>query len=423
MGAKMTTQSTTPVKDIQGNILNPFGRPHAKYLFIQFTAEPTIVRARLHKLLSQLVTSAERQAEVTAEWKASGKKRSSQTVGMFGLSHEGLLTLERTAHVPLSPSLGLKHFEAGMRQPQPILWEPETDRWQREYRYERMDAFLLLCDDDLSRLEQATADARTQIEAFGKVIVEETGSAIEKNGDTYEPFGFRDGISGIPDPESASTPEVFTPEPGYAGGFGCYATFAKFEQHVKKFWQTAEAIETKAEAQGLSLSAEQVGALAVGRQRDGTALVPSGSKGNNFRFKDVSASTCPLHAHIRAVNSRDGLETFELIRRGIPYPGKGGGDPGLLFLSFERSPLEFIGMLYMAHRKFDPILSQSSQRARVAREAASKIGPAGGQRWPVAEKEISHEMTDLTTLRGGEHFYVPSMRFISGLGLASAAVT
>ena len=394
----MTMQET----DIQGNILNPFARPYAKYLFVQFTAKPSVARARLHKLLNQMVTSAAKQAEVTAGWRANGKKRSAQTVGMFGVSHQGLLKLERTAHAPLAPELGLEHFQAGMRQPQLPLWEPEADRWQGEYRHERLDAFLLLCDDDQDRLELTATAAKTQLANFARVTVEETGSAIGALGNAHEPFGFRDGVSGIPDPTS-----VFVPEPAAAGGFGCYATFAKFAQHVEKFRQTAEAIEALAKSQGLALTADQVGALAVGRQRDGTPLAPSGPNGiNDFTFKDVSASTCPFHAHIRAVNPRDGLPSFELIRRGMPYPACGERGPGLLFLSFQRSPMEFLGMYYRARLKSDPILAQSSQWA---------FGPAGGQRWPAGGQEIGYPMTDLTTLLGGEYFYMPSMNFISKL--------
>ena len=397
--------------DIQGNIIRPFGRPHAKYLFMQFTAEPPVVRERLHKLLNQTVTSADLQAKLAAEWKESLKTKSSQTAGMFGVSHAGLLKLQRTGRAPLSPPLGLEYFQAGMRQQQLPLWEPEVNRWQSEYRQERMDAFLLLCDNDQSRLDKTTKAAKDQLAGFAKVMVEEEGSAIkigDNTDDTYEPFGFRDGLSTIPDPES-----VFTPEPGAAGGFGCYAVFGKFAQHVEKFRQTAKAIEAAARAEGLALTAEQAGALAIGRQRDGTPLAPLGSDGiNDFTFKGVPASTCPFHAHIRATNSRDGFQAFELIRRGMPYPARDGCDPGLLFLSFQRSLMDFIGMFYRAHLKFDPILTQSSQPGPF---------PSGGQPWPTDGEAINYPMRDLTTLLGGEYFYIPSMIFLSNLAQGNAA--
>lgn len=311
------------MEKIQGNILKPFARPHARYLFFQFDDHPEQVRPRLKTMLKSVVTWAQRQQELTATWKGGGCKATGATVGMFGLSYAGYERLQLESTVPRSGDLDTSHFEPGMRHPPSILWRPDIARWSGEYRDHTLEAFLLLASDDPGRLEQAVYEAKSDISGFGEVVTEERGVRIPVRGTpeaSAEPFGFRDGIAEILEPES-----VFTEESWIACGFGCFATYAKFEQDVRRFHQGVAGVVAKAKAQALDVSADQVASVAVGRKPDGTPLVPAGPKGlDDFSFDGVPETVCPAYAHIRAMNPRTGPLQFPIIRRGIPLPH--GGD-------------------------------------------------------------------------------------------------
>src|SRR5262249_44496758 len=106
---------------------------------------------------------------------------------------------------------------------------------------------------------------------------------------------------------------------------------------------------------------------------------------------------------------------FPMIRRGISYPAAGASGPGLLFLSFQTSLMNFLGAFARSRKSFDPILARSTQLTWVDPAASCTNGPGGGQRWPAGGGQVCYPMMDLTTLGGGEYFYIPSMNFISRL--------
>jgi deferrochelatase/peroxidase EfeB len=397
---------------IQGNIIKAFKRPHARYLFLEFQPDAQLVRPRLGALLQRVVTSAARQADITKQWKAEGQHLSREGVGMFGLSFAGYRQLDCAGAPPLSPDLTGGRFEPGMRDQQSALWKPDLTSWDPRYRNNTLEAFLLVCDDDPGRLEQTVGSVKDEVAAFGRVTFEETGARLPAAGGVgdAEPFGFRDGIASIPDLES-----VFTPEPN-GGGFGCFATYAKFEQHIPAFRDAVDAIVQKARNRGLTTTSAEVAALAVGRKPDGTPLAPQGAGGpDDFTFTGVAKDKCPMYAHIRAMNPRNGPAPFQIIRRGIPYPSV-PADPartGLLFLALHRRIRDFIGLSTNSARALDPILTRRSELGWAGDTV--KCNGAVSQQWPVGGEQICHPMMDLVTLLGGEFFYIPSMNFIRSL--------
>jgi len=148
------------------------------------------------------------------------------------------------------------------------------------------------------------------------------------------------------------------------------------------------------------------GAQMVGRFTDGTPLTrfdqPQGSEGDtyDFTFEGDDGRRCPLSAHIRKANPRDGSEhTIQIVRRGIPYnevdAGTGSGK-GLLFMCYQRSiqaQFEFIQRLWIDNRNH-PLTGAGVDRLV-------------GQKWS--------EKTDLkypVTLKGGEYFFAPSLNFL-----------
>lgn len=183
-------------------------------------------------------------------------------------------------------------------------------------------------------------------------------------------------------------------------------------------------------------------AKVVGRWADGTAVsieprrpqrrsVTSLWDGNDFRYSDDPVGyACPVGAHIRRTNPRDGLSggsartrRHRIVRRGMPYGPVLAGDTddgaerGLLFACFNAS----------IARQFETV-----QRWQVDGNVFG-LGPAnrdfltgcdsGQQGFTIPGNPPVHVPgpgRPLVTVRGGEYLYVPS---ISGLrAIADGAV-
>jgi len=123
----------------------------------------------------------------------------------------------------------------------------------------------------------------------------------------------------------------------------------------------------------------------------------------------------------RVMNARDErIRLRVLVRRGMTYgPDRGdlsapnlrqsppSSGVGILFLSFQHSLLDFITLIAKGQKQRDPMLTRSSQWSEEQKEHP--------QKWTVRGSEFEHAMADLTTTRGGEYFYIPSMLFIEDL--------
>jgi hypothetical protein len=78
------------------------------------------------------------------------------------------------------------------------------------------------------------------------------------------------------------------------GGYGSFMVFRKLAQNVKAFWET---LEKASKESGLGI--EQLGAMAVGRLRDGTPAVPTttidpSADPNDFHYdQDPAGAKCP----------------------------------------------------------------------------------------------------------------------------------
>ena len=203
---------------------------------------------------------------------------------------------------------------------------------------------------------------------------------FEHGSGDIEHFGYRDGISQPLmiaqdaaaevaargdkhwDP-SAPLSLALVAEDETATTFGSFMVFRKLEQDVAAFRRK---LDEQARASGVA--ADTLGAMAVGRHRDGTPLVPTGAApgadANDFAYdQDATDAQCPFHAHIRKTNPRGDLSRrpdaplpleverrFRIVRRGTTYGARpdldGSGDPpsggvGLLFMCFDSSLRQF----------------------------------------------------------------------------------
>jgi Dyp-type peroxidase family len=153
--------------------------------------------------------------------------------------------------------------------------------------------------------------------------------------------------------EEGVLPEA--PKPEALARNGTYLVYRKLRQDVGAFREFI-----RVQSRVLGLDAERVAAAMIGRWPDGSPLRLSPEKpdpdlardrgrNNDFTYRgDVQGFACPIGAHIRRANPRDGLD-FEdrrhhellisrhrMIRRGItygdPFP-EGSSDRGLLFMA------------------------------------------------------------------------------------------
>jgi Dyp-type peroxidase family len=144
------------------------------------------------------------------------------------------------------------------------------------------------------------------------------------------------------EPEGSSSP---------IGRDGTFMVYRKLYQDVQGFDD-----HTARCAEELGLQPDEVRARIVGRWQDGTPLAVSPdnpdpeiardrARANHFGYLDDPAGEkCPIGAHIRRTNPRDGLPAggeatmrHRMIRRGMPYTGPGDDDRGLLFVCFGAS--------------------------------------------------------------------------------------
>jgi hypothetical protein len=189
----------------------------------------------------------------------------------------------------------------------------------------------------------------------------------------------------------------------------------KIEQHVERFRKASAELCARAAAHGVQMEPAQIEEMCVGRRRDGTPLALQTNGDNDFTLRDVPAALCPFQAHIRAMHPRQGEPTRLIVRRGMVYGTEQAG--GLMFLAFLRSLHDFLFLVQRSIRWRDPILANSSHWT------LDDTSPVRGmdrgrpaQKWNLAGEEIHFPIADLTTVRGGEYFYIPSLNFLRGLG-------
>ena len=193
-----------------------------------------------------------------------------------------------------------------------------------------------------------------------------------------------------------------------------------------------------AQAAAVGLDPGVLAAKIVGRWPDGTPLVlapdgPPGSEADadrlaldDFRYGDDPAGwRCPLGAHVRRANPRDGLAfssmvtRHRIIRRGMPYgpwlPEGAAGDGverGLLFLGFNASP----------ERQFEFIQAQwcnDGSRVGVGADRDLLIGtPGPGQGRLVVQgrpPRFVEGFGSFVTARAGEYFFLPGLAGLRAL--------
>jgi Dyp-type peroxidase family len=209
------------------------------------------------------------------------------------------------------------------------------------------------------------------------------------------------------------------------GPNGTFMVYRKMAQHVGVF----QRFITESAA-ALRMDEDVLRAKILGRWPDGTPLASSQvedpaiatdrRRANDFLYaKDPNGLACPLGAHVRRANPRDGLPggaertmRHRIIRRGMPYTDS-NGEQGLIFICLGASlanGFEFIQRRWIADGEAlglgpDPdfLLAPAESGARM------RIGGPRNATLRAPKKAF-------VTVRGCEYLFVPSRRGCEWIG-------
>jgi Dyp-type peroxidase family len=275
-----------------------------------------------------------------------------------------------------------------------------------------------------------------------------------------EPFGFADGIS---NPEFvAGAPanhwsvdlgldRVLIEDAGLHQG-GSFFVVRKLEQNVAAF----RAFEAKLAAELRESLPSQVGheaarlaeAALIGRDREGLPLADLAGDGlNDFSFtSDGRAARCPFHAHIRKANPRDDnpyasaiamedARKFQFVRRSMVY-----GDPTKLTMTGPDWPTGGVGLWFMGYMRdieeqfcemqgrwmrdrYFPGHNRDALPDPLLFGGMTEGGePATTWRWArEGQTTCVPGLAQFVRPRGGEYFYVPSLRWLAAGGCEARA--
>jgi Dyp-type peroxidase family len=434
--------------DIQGNILRGYTFPFARFVLLNFESADA-GRTWLSSVVEEVTTGE--------NW---GANRPDSTFNI-ALTYPGLETIAVDATV-------LASFPAPFREGMASRSEHLGDVGSNGPASWEMQLGTPAGVGSVHALVSVYGESRAHIDAKLAAVLPEPSPGISSVhsqdavllAEGREHFGFRDGLSN-PSIEDEAPPRNFggglwmrrgttvrIPPgeflTGYLGHDGIvhqapsapfeknctYLVFRKLHQDVARFRTYVHT-----EATNLHLDPEWVAARMVGRWRDGTPTVLSPDapdatissdpgRVNDFGYsQDPQGLACPLGAHIRRANPRDGLTGgvasvvgHRLIRRGITYglplPADAADDDqdrGLLFVACcvnLREQFEFVQRLWINDSGFTGTLDPSQKDAIVGNNEG-----AGTMTIPMPgfPRQLQG-LPSFVRLRYGSYFIVPGIR-------------
>jgi Dyp-type peroxidase family len=340
-------------------------------------------------------------------------------------------------------------------------------------------AALLLYAPSATRMDQLRGFHRARLEAIGLAVIRPLDTLrlpLRK-----EHFGFRDGIGqpemegldkGGPPANVVAAGEFLLGYPNESGGLtahpgpfalnGSYLVLRQMEQHVTRFWTFVDRATRRTGGDADADERVRLAAKMVGRWPSGAPLVgnperdphagvaeedlPPDAEQDRFGYHeaDPDGYVCPLGAHVRRTNPRDGLPPSprissrfsnlrRIIRRGRAYgppvaasmkpedilaAPDPGGERGLHFLCFCADlslQFEFIQQNWVSNPKVgglyadpDPLIGAQDPRH-----------PEYGDTFTAPGRPIRQRVRGLepfVTIRGGAYLFLPGVRGVRMLG-------
>jgi Dyp-type peroxidase family len=450
---------------IQGNVLQGYSytkHPLAAYVWLRFAGADA--GRRWLALVADDVTTA-------ARW-----ERPPAATRNVALTADGLRALGVAEELLSTFS---QEFLAGMRDraedPLGDVGPSAPQTWPAPFDGQPLHALLTIYAGDEAALAELVADAPA--DGVEVVHVMRAGMLSPRDGDpAREHFGFTDGFSqpsfrGVRyadrQPKGNGVPlrfgrwrrlalgelvlgyvdeDLVYPEmPGGAlGPDSTYMVWRRLHQDVAAFraW-------TLGAAGGDARGAAKVRAQIVGRWTDGTPLGshPDGpdravsldpERRNGVRYRsDAHGSGCPLGAHVRRANPRDGLPfghklTFRhrIMRRGMPYGPELSHDPTPAEQEAERG-LVFVCLNANISRQYEVVQGEWLSDGRAFDLGADRDPLTGGPQEdgkfvlhgrparnsePATPPKVLAPLPQFVSTRGGEYLWVPSIPALRALG-------
>jgi Dyp-type peroxidase family len=432
------SQFEPDLESTQGYIMLGHGRDFVRHGLIRFRvdAKEDEIRRKLAEIGSKLTSTANLKAE-----RDSGAFNPNKVVSALGLTWPGYQRIGLGIDEKFSPE-----FRAGFaarakeitgRDVQP------ANEWNTDKRYH---ALLILAaggykDPNKAEmlLEDGCGEFEKQLNGMATVrwipgIIKrkpKNPTAIVSQDEDVPPqehFGFVDGVShpllvsdtrnkpaalgargsvAKPRPEIALVRELYPGVENSDSEFGSYLAFVKIEQNVEVFEEKARELacsvfETNNPS---STQCDDAKALIIGRKQNGKPLVGGTNGDNDFNESDDrDGKEWPFASHTRKMNPRQSEQSHrQIVRRGCSYEEEGGTRVGILFQCFQASLQQQFEFLFRRWANF------GSQPAK-----GCGVDPLVGfdpqhrpQVWPGAHVPV--EISGLTTIRGGEYFYFPSI--------------
>jgi len=262
------------LKGLQGNILQGHGRDHAMHLFICFgtpTDEASHAKCLQgsRKWIGDMVTTL---TSAAAQVSDPGKQN---LFTMLLLSSQGYEFLGERR-----PRDGA--FREGMRERRHRLNDPLFQQWAPRYKLNEEDihALVIVAAKQAGEFDAAKDRIKKALSSFGgSILVDERGrQESDAAGHPIEHFGYADGVSqpqffddGKPKAKKFDqrTPLklVLEKDRHGDGGYGSFFVYRLLEQDVASFNAAVERV-----AKALGESSDLVGAMAIGRFKNGTPL-------------------------------------------------------------------------------------------------------------------------------------------------------
>jgi Dyp-type peroxidase family len=425
--------------DIQGNVLQGYGFPEAAY-----------VSLRIDKKRHGRGLLAELRPEVTPATQWRNKPVSTLNIA---LSHRGLekLGVPKRVRASFPPE-----FCEGMARRAKQLGDRPGGR-QKGLRAKDIDVLVMLQATSKQVLDLRLRQLKDRVARYPGVRIRRVQRGRLQRaaqGWERENFGFRDGFSqpairgapgradrgqGVAIPaldggwrplepgefvlgyrdEDGVLPDA--PLPPFARN-GTFMVYRKLEQDVRAFNRLVNRVARK----HFDGNHKLVAAKLAGRWYDGTPLMlhPEVDEGsgerevlNDFRYAgDPQGRACPLGAHVRRANPRDGLpggaartRRHRILRRGIPYRGR--RSRGLIFVCFNASIVRQFEVVNRWLNDGDPfglgpepdVLAGARKRKRVVMTV------------PGDPPVLFESRKPLVYTRGGEYLFLPALSSLAVL--------
>ncbi|WP_257451788.1 Dyp-type peroxidase [Archangium lipolyticum] len=224
------------------------------------------------------------------------------------------------------------------------------------------------------------------------------------------------------------------------GRNGSYLVIRKLRQDVDAFERfLSEHSHDPEDPEGDAARKELLAAKMMGRWRSGAplSLCPAKddpglgkdpSRNNDFSFaSDPKGLRCPLNAHVRRSNPRDGLipgdpkeslkisNRHQLLRRGRPYKDP-DGEQGLMFLALNaniRRQFEFVQQTWMNNPKFAGHYDSRDPIAGDNHDPAVEGSDPHAYSVTIPAEPVRQRLTGLPRFvhtRGGGYFFLPGIR-------------